>query len=292
MSWWSHLFLPAESNNQRAKLLHPSVLMVIIALFGLFQVGLGRATRVYPQILGFAARIPPEEIVRLTNDRRQGNGLLPLKLDSQLSAAAAKKAADMLARDYWAHVSPVGVQPWFFITDSGYAYRYAGENLARDFADPTAVVVAWMDSPTHRDNVLSSRYQDIGVAVIDGKLGGRETTLVVQMFGTRLSATSPPALGSATKIEVQQVKAAEPTTAPVVAAPSARIPFLPQITPFGVTKALSLGLLSVLALVLLADVVVVYRRRIVRWSSKSLAHLTFIGFLIAAVAIVVRGQIL
>ena len=139
MSFFRHLFLPHHTNNQRAKILHPTALSVVIGLFAIFQIILGRFTIQFPDILGFASQIPVAEIVNLTNQERTGHGLSQLQLDSRLSAAAAQKAADMFAKNYWAHVSPTGTQPWFFISESGYTYRYAGENLARDFSNSSAV---------------------------------------------------------------------------------------------------------------------------------------------------------
>ena len=44
-------------------------------------------------------------------------------------------------------------------------------------------MTAWMNSPTHRDNVLRKDFTEVGFAVVDGTLGGEQTTLVVQMFG-------------------------------------------------------------------------------------------------------------
>lgn len=309
MSRVRHLFLPHHTNNQRAKILHPSSLSVIVGLFAVLQIIISQLTAKYPLILGYASQIPPEEIVRLTNEQRATAGVAPVTLDPKLSAAAAKKAADMFAKNYWAHVSPTGTQPWFFITDSGYSYRYAGENLARDFSAASSVIQGWMNSPSHKDNLLNSRYQDIGVAVVDGQLEGRETTLVVQVFGTKLSS-APAVTGNSASIIV---KAAElkptaipqatgtpvptPTTAPVA---SDNIPvsssFLATvqnpISPFDLTRYISFGLLILLAVVLGLDIVIVNRRKIVRWTSRSMAHLIFVLILIIAAGTVLRGQIL
>lgn len=278
-----HLFFPHESNNQRAKILHPSGLTVVIVLFVLFQVAINEVTINYPQILGYASQISPEEIVRLTNSQRAATGLTQVKLDPQLSAAAAQKAADMFARNYWAHVSPVGTQPWYFITQSGYAYRYAGENLARDFSDAKSIVDAWVASPTHRENLLNSHYQDIGIAVVDGTLEGRETTLVVQLFGTMLSSAAPAIAPVAARI-VQPVSAAT--------SPSTLNSELKTISPFDLTKAASLTLLIIFVTVLVIDLVAVYQKKIVRWTSKSLAHLLFLLALLISALIISRGKIL
>ena len=121
MSWFRHLFLPHESNNQRAKLLHPSSFGLIIGFFTLVQIAINYVSSSYPAILGYASQIPPAEIVRLTNVNRESQGLPALKLDSELTQAAVLKAADMFARDYWAHVSPIGTLPWYFFTEVGYS---------------------------------------------------------------------------------------------------------------------------------------------------------------------------
>ncbi len=280
LSALAHWIFPGESNNQRAKLLHPTAVSVVIGIFVLFQLVIGRLSVSYPAILGYAAQISPTDIVRLTNEQRQANGLGLLNLDEQLSAAAAKKAADMIARGYWAHVSLEGTQPWSFITDSGYQYRHAGENLARDFSETTAIVKAWMDSPTHRENLLNSRYQDIGIAVIDGTLGDRETTLVVQLFGTRLGTAATPVVS---KTAVATVKAAETTPVPIVVA---------SASPFDITKGVSIALLAIFVMVLTVDLIAVHKRKIVRWTSKSLAHLALMLFLLIAAILVNRGVIL
>lgn len=268
-----HWFTPHHTNNQRARLLHPTGVSLVIGVFTLLQLGLTLTSHRFPQILGLAASvITPEEIVSLTNIERQSHALPPVKLDDQLSRAAAQKASDMFARDYWAHISPVGIQPWHFITLNNYSYRYAGENLARDFREPQAVVKAWLASPSHRENLLNDKYQDTGVAVVDGQLGGRPTTLVVQMFGTKLTA------------------AANPPPQPVALS---AVPSITVLSPtFAFTKYLSILLLGTFVAVLMIDVITVYRRQIARWTSKSFAHLTFVTILLVAVTLLSAGQII
>ena len=136
-----------------------------------------------PDILGYATNVKTADLLVFTNDLREKNGLDSLKLNNTLSKAAFAKANDMFNEDYWAHTSPSGKEPWDFIIGSGYDYIYAGENLAVDFSKSEDVVKAWNNSPSHRDNLLSSKYVDVGYAVVDGELQGRKTTLIVQMFG-------------------------------------------------------------------------------------------------------------
>jgi hypothetical protein len=189
----SHVFLPERSNNQRPRLLHPAGLSVLVAIF-LLNYSLRPLISYLPGfILGFSSSITTNEVIALTNQERAKAGLSPLVANPRLSQAAQAKAVDMFASDYWSHVSPSGTQPWKFIKDTGYTYRYAGENLGRDFSDTSSLVSAWMSSPTHKENIVSNRYQDIGVAVVDGNLQGVETRLVVQLFATPTPAPPPVA---------------------------------------------------------------------------------------------------
>ena len=124
-----------------------------------------------------------EEVVSLLNEYREKEGLAPLRSSDRLSQAALLKAKDMLEKDYWAHHSPSGTSPWKFITGEGYAYSIAGENLARGFEDIYKMKEALLDSPSHKQNIVDPKFEDIGVAVINGNIEGKDVTLVVQMFG-------------------------------------------------------------------------------------------------------------
>lgn len=136
-------------------------------------------------------------LVSMTNEQRVSAGLQPFNEDTGLVSSAESKARHMLAHDYWAHDAPDGTKPWPFIKASGYVYKAAGENLAMDFADDRSVVEAWMASPSHKANILSPTYQDIGIAVVKGMLNGQETNLVVAHYAVRDQARSesPISLG-------------------------------------------------------------------------------------------------
>ena len=197
----AHLFTPRRSNNHRPKILHPDFLVYLgITAVGFFA--LVNTFRFFPSlhnsVLGFASDITVDQVVTYTNQQRSKQGLQPLTLNTQLSAAALAKAQDMLDHQYWAHTSPQGKEPWDFIKSAQYSYQVAGENLARDFHTTTAMVKAWMASPTHKANIMNAKYEEIGVAVVNGKLEGFETTLVVQMFGKpRAAVASKPDVGDA-----------------------------------------------------------------------------------------------
>jgi len=129
--------------------------------------------------------ITPQNILALVNDERESAKVSTLTENELLTAAAQKKVDDMFAHEYFAHTSPDGVAPWHWFKETGYHYVHAGENLAMDFSRVNDQHRAWMESPTHRFNILSEQYDEIGIAVGSGTLNGKTTTVAVQMFGSR-----------------------------------------------------------------------------------------------------------
>jgi hypothetical protein len=125
-----------------------------------------------------------------------------------LEAAARAKAEDMAAKSYFAHTSPEGRTPWYWLDLVGYKYAYAGENLAVDFDDSTDVTNAWMNSPGHRANIMSERYTEIGIATARGSFEGHPTVFVVQFFGRPVAKA--PATGIARTTPVPAPKPATP----------------------------------------------------------------------------------
>lgn len=124
--------------------------------------------------------------VAFSNAERETRGIPMLTVDDTLVRAAGKKLDDMERGHYFAHTSPEGATPWSFFDEVGYEYRFAGENLAIHFLDPEAEHDAWMRSEKHCQNILDARFRDVGMAARKVFMEGRETILVVQMFGTRL----------------------------------------------------------------------------------------------------------
>ncbi len=133
---------------------------------------------------GQLAAVISAALVELANEDRSQQDLGTLAVSPVLVAAAQAKANDMAEKGYFAHISPAGVDPWFWMREEGYAFTYAGENLAVNFSDSEDVENAWMNSPGHRANILNGRFTEIGVATAVGEYKGHKTTFVVQMFGT------------------------------------------------------------------------------------------------------------
>jgi len=174
-----NFFIPTQKNRYKPYLLRKvalvaySFIIVFVNSFG----GIFGITKVE------ASTISTANIISLTNQERTASGLNSLNENSQLDAAALAKANNMFEQQYWDHFGPNGETPWQFIRAEGYNYVYAGENLAKGFQTAEGVHEAWMASPTHAANIMSGNYKDIGVAVVQGVLLGKQTTLVVQMFG-------------------------------------------------------------------------------------------------------------
>jgi len=110
-----------------------------------------------------------KEVVRLVNEIRVKNGLRELTYDWELSRVARYKSQDMKDNRYFSHTSPVYGSPFQMIKNFGISYRSAGENIARGYKTPQAVVDGWMNSSGHRANILSTSFTRIGVGyVADG----------------------------------------------------------------------------------------------------------------------------
>lgn len=131
--------------------------------------------------------ITAAKIIELVNAERLLNGLDIVKESDLLNKAAKFKLKDMIENDYFAHTSPAGMTPWSWFEKSGYDYKYAGENLAINFSSARSQHKAWMASPTHRKNILNPRYREIGIAIGEGKIDGKESIVTVQMFGTLMA---------------------------------------------------------------------------------------------------------
>lgn len=176
-------FSPHELNNFKSKILHHSSLIALIVLLFVSSIAINYLQTIRPDVMGISYSISQQELLEQTNKARAENGVAPLTLNETLISAANGKAHHMLENNYWAHFAPDGTSPWSFIRGSGYSYVFAGENLAKGFTDSASIVKAWMNSPSHRENLLSEKYNDIGFAIMEGTLEGTETVLVVQMFG-------------------------------------------------------------------------------------------------------------
>lgn len=279
MRFLRHIFHPNAGNNHRPKLLHPSGFFALTTIALLLHLGLRTAAYSSPMgsVLSYTSTITTGEVFLLTNAERAKNNLPELRLNDQLSTAASAKAWNMFKEQYWSHISPQGDLPWKFIRESGYRYSVAGENLARDFSTTPDMMSAWMNSPTHKKNIMNPKYKDIGIAVVDGKLLGIDTTLVVQMFGSPLTAPAqlkePATTTVPNKTDLIITSPADsPLPLAVLSQTSEPLP-ASALNPLSISKAVFTTLVTLTLVVLAYDLTVSSKRKLVRIAGKNLAHI-------------------
>lgn len=284
-------FLPHRDTHQKAHLISWRGLTVYIMLFVLLQSTFTWLDFSKPGVLGTSSSITRQQIIELTNAERAKNGLPPLSENSALDSAAEGKAANMFSENYWAHFAPSGKTPWDFILGSGYRFSVAGENLAKNFSNSNDVVVAWMNSPSHKENIVNSKYKDIGIAVEDGVINGQKTTLVVQMFGTTslLAAGPGPKIDNPVPTVIPKgefVKKSEiALIQPAVAAETRTAQAL--FDPFVISKVFGLGVIAFVVILLTVDFWVLRKRGVFRITSHHLAHMAILG--VAAATIISKN---
>jgi len=134
--------------------------------------------------LAYATNTSIAGLLQSTNAQRATNARAALSNNSQLNQAAQAKAQDMVARDYWSHDTPDGKEPWVFIQNAGYKYAKAGENLAFGFNSESAVVNGWMNSQSHKDNLLDGVFTEVGfgTCLSDNFVNMGKQLIVVQHF--------------------------------------------------------------------------------------------------------------
>jgi uncharacterized protein YkwD len=159
-------------------------LLVVPAAFG--QHGAARQTSMQALDAGVLVQL---------NAIRTAHGLVPLRLNPALTAAAQGHSAQMLADGYFAHESVNGAPFWKRLTaysDSAHGSWSVGENLlwSSPNVDATHALQLWMASPEHRHNILTARWREIGIAAVHtdsapGTYGGRAVTVITTDFGAR-----------------------------------------------------------------------------------------------------------
>ena len=177
------VLVPHKANGYRPHLIRAHGLIAVLVVAILAQAVYSISSTGSFQVLGRTSNIQTTELLTDTNKQRESQGLGDLTVNDKLSQAAYLKAQDMFTHDYWAHTSPQGVEPWKWFNDTGYNYSIAGENLAKNYPTADATVNAWMNSPSHRENIMNGKYTDVGFAVVEGTLEGKATTLVVAFYG-------------------------------------------------------------------------------------------------------------
>ena len=177
----SLLTMPAEAASLSHKVVRGDTMWKLAVQY---QVGTSQIIQANPQVAdpdliypGQILQIPQlestvssyeSEVIRLVNEIRQQNGLRPLAANWELSRVARYKSQDMRDNGYFSHNSPTYGTPFQMLSAFGLSYRTAGENIAKGYASPQAVVNGWMNSSGHRANILNASYTQIGVGYVSG----------------------------------------------------------------------------------------------------------------------------
>lgn len=119
-----------------------------------------------------------KEVFDLINKQRTNNGLAALKNDSEVQRVARIKAQDMVDNNYFSHTSPTYGSPFDMLKSFKISYKTAGENIAENSSNSSAVT-AWMNSSGHKANILNSNFNYTGIGVVSSPKYGK---MYVQLF--------------------------------------------------------------------------------------------------------------
>lgn len=211
-AWLKHYFIPHEGNNYRPNFLERFSMGIMLFLVLLSFTIANLQSLLWINSNWMVSTILPAIIVDLTNEERGGGHIQPLARNEALDRAAQLKAEDMATNGYFAHYSPRGVSPWYWFDQVSYTFVHAGENLAVHFTDSDEVVEAWMESPTHRANIMNGNYTEIGIGTAKGTYKGAPTIFVVQLFGTPAAPQTAEPVVVAEEMPVPQEE--DPTPVP------------------------------------------------------------------------------
>jgi hypothetical protein len=240
LNWLKKHFIPHEENDHQPHFLRIKNIRTIIIIVFVMELGV-LSLPFLPAINlsnnSYLASVLPAVLDDLTNQNRKSQNLSVLTINPVLNKVAELKAKDMAEKSYFAHVSPEGKQPWYWFNLVGYKYSYAGENLAVDFTDSEDVTYAWMNSPTHKANIMKNSYTEMGTGVATGTWNGRPTIFVAQVFAkpagaimaekpqivpkvaqVELKASSTKVMGASTKAVVSEDSTSLATQTPAVSA--------------------------------------------------------------------------
>lgn len=172
-----------HSNTKKYRSSYWPYIPILLLIAGMFMLAVVRSPGP-TNVLAFATEMSADGLLEATNQRRSAEDSHALTLNTRLSEAAQAKAEDMARRNYWSHETPEGDQPWIFIDAVDYRYMKAGENLAYGFLTSSQAINGWMNSPSHRNNMLDNSFTEVGfgfVNALDYQSSDAET-LVVALY--------------------------------------------------------------------------------------------------------------
>jgi uncharacterized protein YkwD len=177
---------PKQNSKTNSRHIQPAVLVLIALIFLLMKT---LSFLYLPRPAAYASDLTIENILNAVNKERGLRDLITLNTNFMLSSAAQSKSDDMQARHYFAHVDPDGNYIWLKIVAAGYTpYLQLGENLAIEFDSTDSLMAAWMNSPTHRANILNDGFKDQGMGLAFGNPNsGQYHSAITNTFGTLIA---------------------------------------------------------------------------------------------------------
>jgi len=142
----------------------PYLPMLTIVVIGI-AINIGWTHLNHSQSQNAISTITAHQLLKDNNQARDSYNVTPLHSSTILNEAAQARANDMVANNYWSHISPSGKTPWYFIDQTGYKLQAAAENLAFGFSSSDTTNTAWLNSPEHRSNLMNKDYSDVGFGV-------------------------------------------------------------------------------------------------------------------------------
>ena len=223
---WRDYFWPHLGNNHHPHIWRRHHVQVLAGLLLVSKVAL---VIILFSFVPYGAQLSPQveqAMVNLTNQYRLKLNLPTLTRNLYLDSVAQLRANDMIVSDYFSHYTPDGRKPWEWIDTKQYNFSRLGENLAMDFVTAEAVFKAFVASPTHEKNLRNSGYRDIGVAMVSGALEGKETNLMVILYGAEQPQPAPAVVAKPTEpvTKPQPSVAKPPLPTPVPIAPDRTTP--------------------------------------------------------------------
>jgi uncharacterized protein YkwD len=202
-----------NSDNYKG-LLRPNTLGLLLLAFLAVKVFI--ALMVPQNGVSQASDLTTDNILSAVNQQRSLRNLVTLNTNSKLTWAAQSKTDDMQARHYFAHVDPDGHYIWDKIVAAGYTpYLELGENLAIEFFDTDSLISAWMNSPTHRANLLNDGFRDQGMGLTFGDAAkGQYHSAIANTFGTLVPTPKPKILAAPAKTQTTAPKPVAPAPKP------------------------------------------------------------------------------
>ena len=152
------------------------------------------ATVLSPAVRGTA-------LLCVTNAERAKRDLPSVRRSAQLSHAAQGHADDMVARDFFSHVTPRGWTLGDRVHATGYLTGRRDWELGEAIAwapqpldTPVTLMRAWLNSPGHRAIILDPSFREVGIGVAPGLTDGSaaEGATAVLDFGFRTPSPTLP----------------------------------------------------------------------------------------------------